>query len=114
MQIISQVVCTGGATVTVEDSKEADLWPLYVQVNLVLWLQDVQNDGNAVLIVVANDTLVGVGCVRLDDSAFLLTCLGRLVILELDRLGIQRRRVLTEEKRLHFNELDVRVTVLLA
>lgn len=98
----------------VEDSKEADLWPFDVEVYLVLGLQDVQNDGHAVLIVVANDTLVRVCSIRLDDAALLLTCLGRLVILQLDRLGIQRRRVLTEEERLHFDELNICVTLLLA
>ena len=99
---------------TVEDAKEANLWPLNVEVDLVLWLEDVQNDGNAVLIVIANDTLVGVRRVRFDDSTLLLARLGRLVVLELYCLGIQRRWVLSEEKRLHFNELNIGVTVLLA
>lgn len=114
MQVISQVVCAGRAAMAVEDSKEADLWPFDVEVYLVLGLQDVQNDGHAVLIVVANDTLVRVCSIRLDDAALLLTCLGRLVILQLDSLGIQRRRVLTEEERLHFDELNICVTLLLA
>ena len=36
VQVISQVVCAGRAAMTVEDSKEANLRPLYVEIYLVL------------------------------------------------------------------------------
>ena len=98
----------------VKDAEKADLRPFNVQVLLVFGLQNVEDDGHAVLVVVANDTLVGVRSVRFNDAALLLTSLGWLVILQLDCFGIQRCRVLTEEKCLHLNELNVRVTLLLA
>ena len=37
VQVVTKVVCTGRATMAVEDTKEADLRPLDVEVLLVLW-----------------------------------------------------------------------------
>ena len=52
--------------------------------------------------------MVGVGRVRLDQAALLLTGLRRLVVLQQDGLRIKRRWVLTEKQCLHLDELDVR------
>jgi hypothetical protein len=41
VKIVTEVVRTGGATVAVEYTKEADLRPFDVEVLLALWLQDV-------------------------------------------------------------------------
>lgn len=113
VQIVAQVVGAGGASVAVEDSEEADLRPLDVQMLLVLWLQNVQYYRNTVLVVVPDDALIRVGRIRLDDAALLGTCLGRLVILQLNRLWIQGGRVLPKQQRLHLHELYVRVLLLL-
>ena len=99
---------------TIEHAKEANLRPLNVKVDLVLRLQDVQNNGDAILVVVTDDTLVRVGRIRFNDTTLLLTCLRRLVVLQLYRLGVQRCWVLAKEQRLHFNELDVGIALLLA
>lgn len=88
VEVISQIVGTSGTTMSVEYSKEADLWPVDVKVGLVLGLQNVEDDRDAVFVVVSDDALVGVGGVRLDDSTLFLTCFRRLVILELDGSGI--------------------------
>jgi hypothetical protein len=46
---------------TVENSKKANLRPLNVKVGLVFGLQNVENNGHPVFVVVSNDPLVGVG-----------------------------------------------------
>jgi hypothetical protein len=59
---------------TIEDSKEANLRPLYsLRKCLSLRLHDIQNDTHSIFVVVSDNTLVGIGRVRLHDS----TGLGR-------------------------------------
>lgn len=72
MQVISKVVRTSRASMPVKYSKEADLWPLDVYICLVLWLKDVENDRDSILIIVSDDPLVGIGCIGFYYSAFLL------------------------------------------
>ena len=113
MQIVPQVVCTSTAAVPIKDSEEANLRPLDVQVHFVLWLEDVENDRDSILVIVPNDALVCVCGIRLDDATLLLRGLSRLVVLELNRFRIQRGRILSKQKGLHLNELDVGVLRLL-
>ena len=47
----------------IKHSEKADLRPLNIDVCLVLWLKDVQNDGDPILIIVSDYTLVGVCCI---------------------------------------------------
>ena len=63
MQVISQVISTGRASVPVEYAEEADLRPVHVKVGFVLGLEYVQDDGDAVFVVVSDDALISVGCV---------------------------------------------------
>ena len=107
VQIISQVVCTSCTTVAVKNSKEADLRPLDIQVCLALWLENVEDDGDAILVVLTNDALVCVGCVRFYHTALFLRCFGWLMILQDDKLGVQNGWILSEEQGLHLDELDV-------
>lgn len=93
----------------IKDAEEADLWPVDVDIALVLGFQDVEDDGNPVLVVVSDDALVGVGGVGLDDSALLLACFRGLMVLQLNRFWVQCCRVFSEQQSLHFDELDVRV-----
>lgn len=72
----------------VKNTEEADLRPVNVKRGLVLWLQYIQYDGDPVLIVVTDDTLIRVGGVRLDDPALLLARFGRLVVLQLNCFGV--------------------------
>ena len=97
VKIVTQVVCTGCTAVSIEDTKEAYLWPFCSDVCLALRLEDVQDDGNAILIVVSNDALIGIGCVGFDHAALFLRGLRWLVILQKERLRIQNGRILSEE-----------------
>ena len=64
MQIVPKVVSTIRTTVSVENAKETDLGPFHpLGENLVPWLQNVQNDRDAVLVVLSNDALVCIGSV---------------------------------------------------
>ena len=65
----------------IENTKEADLRPLDVEMLLVFRFENVQDYRNTIFVVVADDALVRVRCVRLDDSALLCAGLGRLVVL---------------------------------
>ena len=91
----------------IEDSEEADLRPFNVQMRFTLWLEDVKNDRDSVLIVLSDDALVRVGRVRLDQATLLLGRLRRLVVLEEQCLWVQNGRVFSEEERLDFHELNV-------
>ena len=109
VKIVTQVVCAGCTSVSIEDTKEAYLWPFCSDVSLALGLEDVQNNGDAILIVVSDDALIGISCVRFDHAALFLRGLRWLVILQKERLGIQNGRILSEEKRLDFDKLDVAI-----
>ena len=113
MQVVSKIVCTSWASMSIKHTEEADLWPLNVNVGFVLGLQNVENDANSVLVVVSYDALVGVGCIWFNDATFFLACLGRLMVLQLNGLGVEWCWILTEEKGLHLHELDVAVFLLL-
>ena len=74
---------------------------------LALRLQNVQNDRDSVLIVVAYYALIRVRSVRLDHAALLLGSFGRLMIFQEQCLWVQHWRVLAKEESLDFDELDV-------
>lgn len=84
VQVVSQIIGTRGTTVSIEDSEETNLRPVDVKIGLVFGLQNVQDDRDAVFIVISDNTLVGIGSIGLDDSTLFLTGLGRLMILELN------------------------------
>ena len=109
VKIVAKVVSTGSPTVPIEDAEEADLGPLNLQVLLALWLQDVQDDRDSVLIVVSDDALVSICGVRFYDSTFFLGGLSRLVILKKECLWVQDGWILTEKECLDLDELDVGV-----
>jgi len=48
---------------TIEDAEETYLRPLDLQVLLALGLENVEDDGDPIFIVVSDDTLVCIGCV---------------------------------------------------
>lgn len=112
VEVVSEVVCTSRSSVAIEDAEEANLGPLDIEMRLVFGFEDIEDDANSVFVVVPDDALVGVGGVGLDDPALLLTGLGGFVVLQLDGLGIQHWRVLSEEQCLDLYELDVGVLVL--
>jgi len=72
VQVVSQVIGTGGASMAVENAEKADLGPLDVEVLLALWLEDVEDDGDTVFIVVSDDSLVCIGRIAFNNAAFFL------------------------------------------
>ena len=88
MKIVSQKVCALTATMAVVDAKEGADGPRRVlslergvshQILPALRLRYVQNDGDAVLIVVPDQSLMSIGCVSPDHSIPAHRCLARLV-----------------------------------
>jgi len=47
----------------IKHSEEADLWPLNFDVAFVFRLENIKDNAYSILVVVSNNTLVGVGCV---------------------------------------------------
>ena len=72
VQVVSQVVGARSSPMPIEHAKEADLRPLYIQVLLALWFKNIEDNGDAVLIVIAYNSLVGVGSVGFNHAALLL------------------------------------------
>ena len=97
MEVVSQVVGAGRPAMAVENSEEADLRPINVEVLFVFGLKNVQDYADAVFVIISYNPLIGVGSIRLDDSALLLTCFRWLVVFELDCARIQWNRVLAEK-----------------
>ena len=78
MQIVPQELGAGTAAVAVVDAEERAGRPGLVLP--VLRLHDVEDDGDPVLVVIANQPLVGVGGVGPHDAVALVAALGRLVV----------------------------------
>lgn len=114
MKIVPQVVCTGSSTVAVENAEETYLRPLNVHMLLAFGLEDVQDDRDAILIVISDDALVGVGCVALYQSTLFLRSFGGLVIFQKERFRIEHRRVFTEKQSLHLDKLNVAILGIMA
>lgn len=65
----------------IEHTEETYLRPLDVKVLLVFRLQNIQNYGHTILVVVSNYTLVSIRCIRLNDTTLFSTGLSRLMVL---------------------------------
>ena len=114
MKIVPQVVCTGSSTMAVENAEETDLRPFHVHVLFALGLEDIQDDRDAILVVISDDALVGVGCVALYQSTLFLRSFGGLVIFQKERFRIEHRWVFTEKQSLHLDKLNVTILGILA
>ena len=68
--MISQVISTIGAAVTIKDPKEVNLGPFHC-LRFTFRFCEVQNDGDTILVVFAHDALIRVGSVRLYHANFL-------------------------------------------
>ncbi len=69
VQIVSQKISAGGPSVPVEDPEERALRPVLFLSRVRL--ENVEDDGDPVLVVVPNDAFVRVGCVRSDQPVSL-------------------------------------------
>ena len=93
----------------IKHSEEADLGPLNGQMLLAFRLQYIENDRDAILIVVSDDALIRIGSITLDDATLLLRSFRRLMVLQEECLWIENGRVLSKQQCLHFDELDVTI-----
>lgn len=80
----------------VKHSKEANLWPLNVQLGLALGLKNVKNDADAIFVVLTNNTLVCVGSITFNDSTFLSAGFSWLMVLQKELLRVKHWWVFTE------------------
>ena len=64
----------------VENSKKANLRPFYTQVSLALWLQNVEDNRDSVLVVFSDYALISISSVRLNQPALLLGRLSRFMV----------------------------------
>ena len=80
----------------IKHPEEAYLRPFYINTALVFRLENVQDYGHSIFVVIPYNALIRVRGVRLYDSALFLTGLCGLVVLQLDGLGVQRSRVVPE------------------
>ena len=62
------------------DTKERALRPLSSTVLFRFGFHDVENDGDAILIVISHDSLVSISAICSDDSIPLRAVLGRLIV----------------------------------
>ena len=81
---------------SIEHTEEAYLRPLDFDIAFVFRFQNVKNYADSVLVVVSNDSLICIGSIRLNYTAFLLTGLGWLMVLQLDGLWIKWSWVLSK------------------
>ena len=81
VEVVSQVIRAGRASMAVKHTEETYLRPLDVKVLLVFRLQNIQNYGHTILVVVSNYTLVSIRCIRLNDTILFSTGLSRLMVL---------------------------------
>src|SRR4051794_39708218 len=71
MQIVSKEIGADSSTMTIKDSKEANLWPFYFNIRFILWFHDIQYNADSIFIVFSNDTLISIGCICFNYSTFL-------------------------------------------
>ena len=78
VEVVSQELGTGTATVPIVDAEEGTRWPRFVL--SMLRLHYIEDDGNSVFVVITNQALVRVGGVGPYNAITLIAALGWLVI----------------------------------
>ena len=72
VKIVTEVVGTCSSAMAIEHPEKADLRPIDRQILLALGLEDVENDGYPILIVVTDYSLVSISRVALNHTTLLL------------------------------------------
>ena len=90
MQIVSQKVSTCVATVTIEYGKEGAFGPAITF--LLRRFLHIKHDRDSIFVVISNNTLIGVGSIRLYDTILLDRVLSRLKIRKLHVGKLKRLR----------------------
>lgn len=78
VEVVSQELSTGTASVPIVHSEEGTCWPRLVL--SMLRFHNVQDYRNSVFVVIAYEALVGVGCVGSHDAIPLVAALGWFVV----------------------------------
>ena len=78
MQVVSEELSASITSMAVIDSEEGALGPDFVLT--VLWLHDVEDDGDSVLVVIPDETLVSIGGICPHDPISLERALSRLMV----------------------------------
>ena len=77
MQLITKKISASRATMTIVNCEETAPRPVFHL--LKLWLNNVENDGYAILVIVTNDTLMRIRRVAADNAVLLASELGRMI-----------------------------------
>ena len=77
MKLVSEIFGTLVSTVTIIDPKKAAIGPIFNML-LVFRPDDVENDANAVFIVVPHETRMGVGSIAVNTVVLMFAMLGRV------------------------------------
>lgn len=80
MQIISKKISTYGSTMPIKYSKKADLRPLFINMNFVLRLHDIQNYAYSVFIIISDYALVCIGSISFNYSTLFNRCFSHFMI----------------------------------
>jgi hypothetical protein len=64
MEVVSEKISASGSSMTIIDPKETALGPIFIL--SLLGLQDVQDNGDPILVIVPHEPLVSVCCIRSD------------------------------------------------
>lgn len=78
MQIVSKELSAGTASMTIIDTEERTSRPRLMLA--VLWLDDVEDDRDSILVVVTHQSLVCIGSIGSNDSIAFVAALSGLVI----------------------------------
>jgi hypothetical protein len=71
VEVVAEILSTNMTSMTIKNPKEANLRPISFPV-LILWLKNIKDDTDAVFIVLPYYTLISVGSISLNDTAFLV------------------------------------------
>ena len=92
MQVVPQELSTCVASMAIVDAEEGTLRPVFVL--SVFGLHDVQDDADAILIVVPHQSLIGVGCISPNYSVALHAALSGFVVRDDDSSARLQRQFL--------------------
>lgn len=71
---------------TIENTEESTLWPIFAF--LTRWLHNVEYDRNTILVIVTNDSLIGIGSIAGYDAVLANRAFGLLKVRKLNCVGI--------------------------
>ena len=81
VEVVSQIISAVVSSVTIINREERAAWPMVgVDVQSLFGRKQVCNYGDSIFVVVANKTLVGIGCISSHHPCALVGHLGRVIV----------------------------------